>query len=227
MSLESLLARADVWRAGQLPCAEPALATGFDALDAELPGGGWPVASLVEVLAPQGRGALRLLLPALARLSRCEDRWICWVAPPWLPCATALQAAGVDISRLLLVHPKARQDGLWAVEQSLRSGTCSAVLAWPALDDTRWLRRLQLAAVAGEALGVLFRSPACAASPSPAALRLQLHPRRGRKLAVSILKRRGGPSGRSLQLDFPQHERALAVRAATPPGAGYFPPYWQ
>ena len=157
MNLDTVLQRADVWRGGRLGATADAVASGFAELDTVLPGGGWPRGALTEILMPQhGIGALRLLVPALARLSR-DERWVCWVAPPYIPYAPALVGAGIDLSRVLLVHPGAQQDGLWAVEQSLRSGTCSAVLAWPTLDDRTALRRLQLAAEAGDALGQLAK----------------------------------------------------------------------
>jgi len=77
-----------------------------------------------------GIGALQVVLPALAKISQ-QRRWIAWVAPPYTPYAPALAAAGVDLSRVLLVYPRAGGNGLAAVERSLRSGTCGAVLAWP------------------------------------------------------------------------------------------------
>ncbi|HCB1212239.1 TPA: hypothetical protein MYN70_005956, partial [Klebsiella pneumoniae] len=59
------------------------LPSGFDALDAELPGGGWPVGSLIELLAPQDSSALSLLLPALNALQ--AERLRVLVAPPYQP----------------------------------------------------------------------------------------------------------------------------------------------
>lgn len=221
MSLDSLLQRADIWRGGQLTAAVSAVPSGYSELDELLPGGGWPQGALTEILmARQGIGALRLLMPALAGLSR-DDRWICWVAPPHIPYAPALVAAGVDLSRVLLVHPKAQQDGLWAVEQSLRSGNCSAVLAWPGLDDGSVLRRLQLAAEAGDALGFLFRAQSLASRPSPAALRISLDTHADGNLSVSVLKRRGGWSAGPVHLDtsLPHGALALHSRAATAAGA--------
>jgi len=157
MNLDALLQRTDVWRGGRLTAAVKAVPSGFTELDELLPGGGWPQGALTEIMMPrQGIGALRLLMPALAQLSQGE-RWICWVAPPHIPYAPALLNAGIDVSRILLVHPGAQQDGLWAVEQSLRCGNCAAVLAWQTLDDKVMLRRLQLAADTDYALGVLFR----------------------------------------------------------------------
>ena len=47
------------------------------------------------------------------------------------------------------------------------------MLGWPQRADDKTLRRLQVAAEAGQAMGFLFRPLAAARNPSPAALRLQ------------------------------------------------------
>lgn len=192
MTLDTLLRRRDIWRGGQLS-ARPVhrLSTGFPELDASLPEGGWPQGALTEILAlPKGIGELRLAIPALAQLSR-ENRWLAWIAPPFLPYAPALATRGIDLSRMLVVHVKAKTDALWAMEQALRYGRCGAVLAWPRQIDRRALRRLQLAAEAGQAWGFLFRPLNEASSPSPAALRLRLEPL-AKGLAVHVLKCCGG-----------------------------------
>jgi hypothetical protein len=227
MSLDQLLQRTDIWRGSSLPGHVRAVATGYGELDRLLPGGGWPQGALTEILmSRQGIGALRLLMPTLAHLSH-DDRWICWVAPPHIPYAPALVAAGVDLSRVLLVHPGAQQDGLWAVEQSLRSGNCGAVLAWPVLDDTGVMRRLQLAAEAGDALGFLFRPQRVAKRPSPAALRIQLDTHIDGNLSVSILKRRGGWAAGPVYLDTSLQHGALALHSRAATAAGCFQSQWQ
>ena len=223
MTLDALLQSADVWRGDRLNATVKAVPSGFSELDALLPGGGWPQGALTEIIMHrEGIGVLRLLMPALARLSQ-GDRWICWVAPPHIPYAPALVNAGIDLSRILLVYPRAQQDGLWAVEQSLRSGNCAAVLAWPTLDDKGIWRRLQLAAEAGDALGILFRPPHSARRPSTAALRIQLAPEIDGSLSVSILKRRGGWAAGPIQLDTSlQTYEALAVHSRATIAAGNF-----
>ncbi len=190
MNLEGLLrGRQDIWR-GRQGAAGHSVPSGFPELDALLPGGGWPRGALVELLGEGATaGRISLLLPALARLSRGK-RWIAWVAPPHLPYAPALVAAGIDLSRVLLVSPRAGADGLWALEQALRSGTCSAVLAWPMAGDRARLRRLQLAAEAGDCLGFLFCPDHLRQQPSSARLRLQVR-RAGGDLDVQVLKRPG------------------------------------
>jgi hypothetical protein len=217
MNVDTLLDRAQVWRGGELPpTAGPSVSTGFPDLNALLPGGGWPQGSLTEILSPtEGLAGLRLMLPALARLGHSR-RWLAWVAPPCVPYAPALAAAGIDLSRVLLVHPRAENDALWAVEQALRSGTCSAVLAWIAGAEMRILRRLQLAAEAGHSWGILFRPDWAGRQPSPAAVRLQLAPTH-HGCDVQILKRRGGWSSGPLHLDF-DHALARPASAAFAPG---------
>ncbi|BAU47325.1 CDP-6-deoxy-delta-3,4-glucoseen reductase [Sulfurifustis variabilis] len=210
MNLSELLLRADVWRGGSAP-PSPAEPTGLAVLDALLPGGGWPIGALTElVLARDGVGELRLLLPALARLSH-GDRWVAFVAPPYVPYAPALAAAGVDLSRVLLVHPR-REDQLWAVESSLRSGACAAVLAWIAQAEAASLRRLQLAAEAGGTVGVLFERRPLAGSI--AALRLALEPAGAGAVNVHIMKRRGGWPVGPVRVEV---DHALAVRAPAGP----------
>lgn len=206
MSLQQLLQRPDVWR-GSGALSADAIPSGFPEFDRLLPGGGWPLGALTEIhMSGNGIGELRLLMPALARLSR-GDRWIVFVAPPYIPFAPALAAAGLDLSRLLLVHPRSSADHLWAVESGLRSSACAAVLAWPDNVNAGHLRRWQLAAEAGGSCGILFQRRPVAGSP--AALRLQLAGVEKNKVEVGILKRRGGwPTG-PVRLEV---DHALAMR---------------
>jgi len=189
--LAALLARPDIRRGDALAqVANPSVPTGFAALDAELPGGGWPTGCLTECLpAHEGIGELRILGPALAALSRAGKR-LAWIAPPHLPYAPALDAAGIALPQLLIVRTASARDALWAAEQALASAACGAVLIWPNAVKYAELRRLQLAAEKARALAVLFRPPRAAGEASPAALRLALHTAAG-TLAVRILKRRG------------------------------------
>ncbi len=202
-ALQTLLARPDLWLGGGAENARGAavLPSGLAALDALLPGGGFPLGAVTEILLPQeGIGELRLLVPALAAQSR-QGRWIAWIDPPHVPYAPALAAMGVRLSRVLLVAAGTDRDRMWAAGQCLQSGACGAVLAWPGECGDRELRRLQLAAGKGGGLGVLFRPDRAAARPSHAALRLRLA-RSPRGAVVEILKGRGG-AGRSAEVPFP------------------------
>jgi hypothetical protein len=190
--LEALLQHPGIWRGDRLGATVlPGIPTGHAALDACLPGGGWPQGALTELIVQEeGIGEFSLLLPALAALSR-EDRWIALIAPPHLPYAPALAAGGVELARLLLIRTHTTADTLWAMEQALRAGSCGAVLAWPGAVSEKALRRLQLAAETGASWGVWFTPVRQAASASAAALRLSLAPVGG-GLEIRFLKRRGG-----------------------------------
>jgi hypothetical protein len=189
-ALADLLRHPAVWRRGAPGAGTvDALPTGCAALDARLPGGGWPRGALSEILVEHdGTGECRLLLPALAALTRARRR-VALVAPPYVPYAPALSAAGVDLAQLLQIDAGSADDH-WSAEQCLRSGCCGAVLNWLPRTDYRQLRRLQLAAEAGAAIGFVFRPAAAAAAPSPAALRLRVVVADG-ATRIDVLKCRG------------------------------------
>jgi cell division inhibitor SulA/protein ImuA len=201
MNLSNLVQqRRDLWRGSDhAPAAGSVVSSGFEQLDRAL-AGGWPQGAATEILSGgEGMGAMALVLPALAALSG-GSRWIALVGPPHIPYAPALAAAGVELSRLLLVWPKHERESLWAVEQALRSGTCGAVLVWPQRGlKPAVLRRLQLAAASGGSLGFLFRTERAAAEYSPSALRLQVRPA-AEGMEVELLKRRGGWPGSRIYL---------------------------
>jgi hypothetical protein len=202
-SLDDILADARVWKlkdASAAP-ARPVWSTGKSALDARLPGGGWPTASLIEVLLENtGLGEVQLFLPALVECQRStaqgrtEAPWIVWIAPPHEPYAPALAQQGIELRRLLVVRPTSATEALWAAEQALASGVCAVVLLWLKGTDDRWLRRLKLAAEAGGALGVLFRPERHRFEFSPASLRL-LMTQGKREARLNLLKVQGGRPG--------------------------------
>ncbi|MFO1310438.1 MAG: translesion DNA synthesis-associated protein ImuA [Burkholderiales bacterium] len=189
-ALASLLSHPAIWRGDDVAHEPAAVPSGYAALDAALPGRGWPQGALTELLLErEGIGEIRLTLPAIVRL-QAERRDIVWIAPPYKPYAPALAEAGVDLSRLYVVACKTPQDALWAFEQSLRAPECGAAFAWLGTQDERVLRRLQVAARDGRTWGALWRRPGVRGGANAAPLRLALSRQEGR-LAVRVLKRRG------------------------------------
>jgi len=208
VSVEDLLSHPLLWRGQSGSLADtPAIATGFDALDRYLPGGGWPLTGISEIFIEHyGVGELRVLMPALAALSHRaveSKKWIVWIAPPFVPYAPALAHYGVDLRRILLVHPSRKgsepagsdpnfaanssrkmgsdpdfssnsRETLWAVEQAIRSQSSIATLAWIKQADVTALRRLQLSAERFRCWTVLFRPSETINQNSPAALRFSL-----------------------------------------------------
>jgi len=178
-----------LWLASQLARSSArCLDTGFAALSAQLPGGGWPGGTLIELLLQQpGIGELRLLAPALAGLS---GRPIVLLQPPHRPQILALAALGVAPAQLVWLRSANSGDALWAAENVLRSGSCGALLFWQNHLRGEALRRLHLAAQGGETLFCMLRPLATAQDASPAPLRLSLRPAPG-GLEIGFVKRRG------------------------------------
>jgi hypothetical protein len=219
MQIAEILQRHPVWRGRPLAGAVPAIATGYGSLDAELPGGGWPAGALTELLGRrEGVGELQLVLPALAALTTAGKR-VVWLAPPHLPYAPALAAAGVDLTNLAVVRAPGQRDALWAAEQALRSSSCHALLAWFRAVRYPELRRLAVAAEASRALVVLFRPPHAEQESSPAPLRIALEPSDA-ALALRIFKRRGAPASVPLQLQVKRPVHALGRPAFPEPRRG-------
>jgi hypothetical protein len=192
MSLAEVLSRSDIWRGDRLATAAlPTVSSGFAELDAALPGGGWPRGALTELLLDDsGLGELSLLMPALMQV-KAQGGWSVLIAPPYSLHAPAWTSAGIDLARLAVVSPAAPRDALWATEQALASGAPQAVLCWGGHPDACQLRRLQVAAAAGNALAFLFRPARAAAQASIAPLRLKLSAGTQGALTIQIFKRRG------------------------------------
>jgi protein ImuA len=121
-----------VWRGRELAQAqESTLATGHAALDAQLPGGGWPLGSLVEVLQQEMQQHVwQLVGPALGEAMRRQGEPAVLVDPPYQPFGPSLRAQGIAPEQLLCVQAVKPSARLWAAEQALRCSEVCAVLAW-------------------------------------------------------------------------------------------------
>ena len=190
-----------VWRGGEMASACPqSMPTGYSILDKVLPDAGWPRRGLVELLVSQpGIGELRLLQPALQRLS---GQRIALLQPPHVPQVSSWRASGLVPEHLLWIRAERDSDALWSAEQVLRNGSCSALLFWQHTMRTESLRRLQLAAQASDMLCWLLRPLSAAMQPSPAPLRLALRPA-PQGLRIDVLKRRGPQCEIPLLLQWP------------------------
>jgi hypothetical protein len=218
-ALDEILQQHPVWLGRAPQWTAPGVPTGYQVLDSELPGGGWPTGALTEILRSQeGIGELALLLPALAALTWAGKR-VVWLAPPHLPYAPALAAAGINLAQLAVVRAPGRRDALWAAEQALRAGCCHALVGWFRRTSYDDLRRLVVAAEGSTAFIALFRPPQAAAESSPACLRLTLQPD-GDTLSIRILKRRGMPAAAPLRLAVKRPVHALARSPLPLPAAG-------
>ena len=211
---------AAVWRADALAhgvSPQRVVATGHALLDAQLPGGGWPLGGLCEILqhhSPQHEW--RLLLPALSALQQAGGHpsaaaWVVLIGAPQVPFGPALAARGLNLQRLMWVTASAVAERLWAAEQALRCAEVAAVLLWLPQVQAAALRRLQVAAQTHAKLLFVLRPARARSESSPALLRLLLGSDQARGQAlpdpdvvqVALLKRRGPPLAQTLALPAP------------------------
>ncbi|WKB52078.1 translesion DNA synthesis-associated protein ImuA [Eleftheria terrae] len=211
LSVDELQGRlgAAMWRADQLAnSSEPVLPSGHAALDAELPGGGWPCRSLIDILQPAGAACeWRLLGPCLPRLCDGGRSLVLVGAPALAPGAPALQpqlpgllSSGLELRQLLWLPRLAGAQALWAIEQALHCRDSGAVLGWLPQARPEALRRLHAHAQAAGVPLFMFRPEAARHAASAAPLRLLLAPAELGGLQVTLLKRRGPPRQQPLAL---------------------------
>jgi cell division inhibitor SulA/protein ImuA len=177
-----------LWRASQLARGRvTTVDTGYPVLSRELPGEGWPIGALTEILAQSpGSGEIRLLAPALGSLTAP----IALIEPPCEPCVQGLAYSGIPAERLLLLRAARSNDQLWSAEQILKASTCGAVLLWQTHVRKDSLRRLLLAARSSTSLFFVFRPILAAADASPAELKVAVRPAED-GVSVDIVKRKG------------------------------------
>ena len=210
---------AALWRGHELGRAVAEVqATGFAALDRELPGGGWPCRSLTELLQPQP-GALewRLLGPAL-RAQAVAGRSTVLVAPPWRPHLPGLRQVGLDERHLVWVQAGTVAERLWCTEQLIKANAFGALVAWLPQARPEQVRRLQVCALASDGLVFLCRPAAAAHESSAAPLRVLARPRPDWMLELQVLKRRGPALDQPLQLHaVPGSLQAVLTRRTAQP----------
>lgn len=203
-----------LWRASQIaPSRRAIVPTGHQALDRALPGGGWPLGTLIEFLPERpGIGELQLLQPALAELD--PRRLILLVDPPHPPSMQCWANWGLQSRRLAWLRAGNAPDRLWAAEQAIRHDACTALMCWTDQATDQALLRLQRLARTGNLLLILLRPHIAIRQPSPAVLRVRLSPAR-QGLNLDILKRRGSGQPGALAIRLYSDALDLSAPAST------------
>jgi hypothetical protein len=140
----------------------PRLATGLAAVD-RLLGGGFPRGHLSEITGPLSSGRTSLAVALAAAATRAGEV-VAWIDPSDALDPASLEAAGVDVERLLWVRPVRAVDALRCAERLLAArGFALVVLDLHPVVDARtgaWLRLTRCAAASATALVLLGREPA-------------------------------------------------------------------
>lgn len=172
VSLNSLKQRRLIWQArAQLNDEHECIASGYPEFDQAL--GGWPSRGLIELqLERYGLGELRLILPALKRLSSTRPFQV-WVAPPALLLPHNLDARA--LSRQIIVRPTDAKQQCWVLEQLVSSACCSAVVCWMEHLSAPQAKRLQVLARENGTPVFIIRNMAASTESLPISLRLSLH----------------------------------------------------
>lgn len=194
-----------IWRGDTLgSAADSVIPSGFDELDKELPGGGWPTRNLTELLlTAEGLGEISLLGPSLEQITG-NGRNILLVGPPYIPYMHAWENLHIDSGRIVMARLYKPAERLWVLEQGIKSAAFGAVIGWLSQVSQQMTRRLQIIARAATSLVFLFRPASAQFEPSAAPLRIVLGSARQHALSAHLLKRRGAPAASPIRIILPQ-----------------------
>jgi protein ImuA len=155
------------------------ISTGWPPLDRLLPSGGLRRGSLVEWLGTGPGSGAAMLAAGGARQAAEAGGAIVVVDPLQQVYPPALAAWGVDLDRVVFIHPQNQKDEGWAWDQALRCPCVAAVWGWIERIEGREFRRWQLAVETSGCVGLLMRSDAARNQPTWADVRLGVEPQRG------------------------------------------------
>ncbi len=173
--------------------------TGLESLD-RLLNGGLPKAALTVLTGVPGSGRMTIAGRVLAEQTRAA-RAVAWIDAEGLAYPPALDALGVDLTRLLMVRGS-QSKAAFAAEQIIDTGVFETVVisgVGPHLTPSR-ARRLQTSTEGAKVTTLVILEPEASQQLQGAALKLQIK-RRGRHIQVEVVKDRlGQASGRGCRI---------------------------
>jgi protein ImuA len=177
-TLAELRARIRALGGGGAGFTMPVAPLGHPAIDAALPWGGLPLGTLHEVRGGFASGFTAFLAGRFLH----HPGALVWCADAALTrrqgglYGPGLARFGIDVSRLILVRCRGQREVLWAAHEALRSAAVACVVMELEALDLLAGRRLQLAAEAGKAAGLLLRFGRADSGPSAAVTRWRAEP---------------------------------------------------
>lgn len=144
--------------------------TGLVPLDRALPHGGVPNGAVLEILADaDGVGASSLAMRLAAAMSLSRAVVVVDTRGDFYP--PAVEAWGLALTQLIVIHTLRSAEAFWAIDQALRCRAVAVVIAPIAAVEERLSRRWQLAAESSGAVGLIL-APAGRRDKSFAAIRM-------------------------------------------------------
>lgn len=183
--LEQLTQDDLVWPAAKQFAAYRKISSQLPELDDYL-GGGWPELGVVDVHADTSVGELTLLLKACAK----QQNALVFINPPFALCAHGLKQQGINTQSVIQIQTGDHAEALWSCEESLRSGSCSTVVAWLKQVSIAQVKRLQLACEYGNCRLFMIRQAKFARwhLPVPLAVNIAATPT---GIKVATIKQKG------------------------------------
>lgn len=173
--------------------------SGLSELDRLLEGG-FPKSALTVLTGVSGAGRMTIAARILAEETR-HKRPVAWVDARGALYPPALELAGVDLKRMLMVRGS-RERSLYALEQILASGAFGVVVGSglePFLSQAG-LRRVQTATEGSGATTLLVLEPRAAENVTMAALKLRVM-RRSPGIQIEVEKSKRAPLGKRMFLE--------------------------
>ena len=123
-------------------------------LESVLPTQGWPKAEISEINCSHSDSVLQLLLPTLAKLN-AQNRWISLISPPGEINPKIFAHYGIDMSKVLLIHPKNDVDDKVTMNKALKNGTSGIVILWAEQLNKRYLAQWRKSVKQGNSTGII------------------------------------------------------------------------
>jgi len=142
-------------------------------IDSILPFSAWPLGELSEIRAKTSEDIFHLLLPLLSKLNS-EKRWITLIAPPAEIDKKLFAYHGIDVSRVLLIHPRDAVDDTVTMNKALKNGNSGIVIYWTEKFAMRFAAQWRKSVKQGNCRGIIINHDRNARSSSSIALTLNV-----------------------------------------------------
>ena len=123
-------------------------------IESVLPFSAWPVGELSEIRAKTDENIFHLLLPLLSKLNS-ENRWITLISPPSGIDKKLFAYHGIDVSRVLMIHPSCSMKDTVIMNKALKNGNSGIVIMWTDALPKRFAAQWRKSVKEGDCRGVI------------------------------------------------------------------------